>query len=80
MKLVHFYLNFSDTAEDAFVFYEKVFQTKILGKGTYAEAPFAGPVSPFFQNRIMNIQRPLSEQVHLMGSDSVPGVGSPLVE
>ena len=79
MKLVHFYLNFPGTAEEAFLFYETVFQTKILGKVTYGEAPFAGPVPEAYKNKLMNIQMPLSDHVHLMASDSLLGVGEPLV-
>jgi PhnB protein len=78
MKLVHFYLNFPGTTKEAFEYYESVFGTKIIAIQTYGEAPFAGPVSDADKSKIMNAQLPITETIHLMASDSIPGYGPPL--
>jgi PhnB protein len=79
MKLVHLYLNFPGNAREAFSYYEGVFGTKILFAQTFGETDFAGPVSDSARDKIMHIQLPITESVHLMGSDSVPGMGGDLV-
>jgi PhnB protein len=78
MKLVHVYLNFPGTTREAFAYYESVFRTKAIAIQTYGETPFAGPVSADFKDKIMNAQLPITENVHLMASDSVPGFGGEL--
>jgi PhnB protein len=79
MQLVHVYLNFPGTCEEAFRFYEKVFQTKIEGILRFGEASFAGNVPAAAKDKIMNVHMPITEEVHLMGADSVAGIGDPLV-
>ena len=79
VKLVHFYLGFPGTAREAFEYYEKVFGTKIVGMQTYGQTSFV-PVPDSVKDKIMNIQLPLSDTVHLMASDSVPGFGPQLIE
>lgn len=78
MKLVHFYLNFPGNAREAFECYASIFKTKIVSVATFGEAPFAGTVAEAAKDKIMNIQLPITDMVHLMGSDSLPGVGPPL--
>jgi PhnB protein len=78
MKLAHFYLNFPGTAREAFTYYEKVFQTKMVGIETYGEAPFGGNVPENAKDKIMHVQLPLTDAVHLMGSDIVEGMGPPV--
>ena len=78
MKLVHVYLNFPGTAEEALKFYETVFRTKIIAVQTYGNTPFAGQVPDAVKDKIMNAQLPISESVHLMASDSIPGFGPAL--
>jgi PhnB protein len=80
MKLVHFYLNFPGTARAAFEYYEKVFGTKIAGVQTYGQTSFAGPVPDSVKDKIMHIQLPITDTVHLMASDSVEGFGPQLIE
>jgi PhnB protein len=75
MKLAHFYLNFPGTAKEAFAYYESVFGTKIVSIQTFRETPYAGPVPSGYEDKIMHVQLPITETVHLMGSDSVPGYG-----
>ena len=74
MQLVHIYLNFAGNTEEAFKFYEKVFGTRILMKQTYGETPFMKGVPESAKNKIMHIQLPITEAVHLMGSDAVEGI------
>jgi PhnB protein len=79
MKLAHFYLNFPGTTREAFLFYEKVFRTKIIAMQTFGETPFVGAVPEAARDRIMHIQLPLTDTVHLMASDSYPGIGPELI-
>jgi PhnB protein len=74
MQLVHVYLNFPGNTAEAFEFYEKVFQTKVMMKMTFGETPFAGPVPDAAKSKLMHIQLPITETVHLMGSDHVEGM------
>lgn len=78
MQLVHFYLNFPGTTDEAFRFYETVFGTRIAMKQTFGETSFMPNVPEAAKNKIMHIQLPITESVHLMGSDAVPGFGPPL--
>jgi PhnB protein len=78
MKLVHVYLNFPGTAEDALRFYETVFRTKIIAIQTYGNTPFIGQVPEAVKDKIMNAQLPITESVHIMATDSVPGIGPAL--
>jgi PhnB protein len=78
MKLAHFYLNFPGTAREAFSYYEKVFQTKMVGIQTYGEAPFGGNAPESAKDKVMHVQLPLTDVVHLMGSDIVEGMGPPV--
>lgn len=79
MKLVHVYLNFPGTAKEAFEYYETVFRSKIVAVQTFGQTPFVGAVSDSVKDKIMNIQLPITETIHLMASDSVGGMGPPLV-
>jgi PhnB protein len=77
MQLVHVYLNFPGNTEEAFHYYEKVFGTKIVMMQTFGETTFMqAPESA--KKKIMHVQLPITESVHLMGSDAVEGFGPPL--
>lgn len=76
MKLAHVYLNFPGNTEEAFRFYETVFHTKIVMKMTFGETSFMPNVPDAVKGKIMHIQLPITEAVHLMGSDNV-GIGGP---
>jgi PhnB protein len=78
MKLVHIYLNFAGNTEEVFDFYAKVFGTSILMKQTFGATPFMADAPEHAKNKIMHIQLPITETVHLMGSDAVEGFGPPL--
>ena len=78
MQLVHFYLNFPGTAKEAFQFYETVFGTKIAMIQTFGQAAFMPNVPDAAKDKIMHVQLPLTEAVHLMASDVVEGFSPPV--
>ena len=78
MQLVHIYVNFPGTTEEALRFYETVFGTKIAMKQTFGETSFIPNVPEAAKNKIMHAQLPLTETVHLMASDVVEGFGPPV--
>jgi PhnB protein len=80
MQLAHVYLNFPGTTEEAFRFYETVFKTKIAMMQTFGETSFVQNAPESAKKKIMHAQLPITEAVHLMGSDSVEGFGPPLKE
>ena len=78
MQLVHVYLNFPGTTEEAFRLYETVFGTKTVFKQTFGETTFMKGVPEAAKGKIAHAQLPITETVHLMASDSVPGFGPAL--
>jgi PhnB protein len=74
MQLVHVYLNFPGTTEEALRHYEKVFGTKIMMMQTFGDTPFMKNVPDAAKKKIMHAQLPITETVHLMASDNVEGV------
>ena len=78
MQLVHVYLNFPGTTEEAFRFYETVFGTRITMMQTFGEATFMPHVPEGAKKKIVHAQLPITEAVHLMGSDVVEGFGPPV--
>jgi PhnB protein len=52
-----------------------VLRTKIAAIQTFGETPFAGNVPDHVKDKIMHVQLPLTDVVHLMGSDVVEGIG-----
>lgn len=78
MQLVHVYLNFPGTTEEAFRFYETVFGTRISMMQTFGEATFMPNVPEDAKKKLIHVQLPITETVLLMGSDAVPGFGPPL--
>jgi PhnB protein len=78
MKLAHFYLNFPGTAREAFLYYEKVFQAKVEMLQTFGEASAPGSIPEQAKDKIMHVQLPLTDVVHLMGSDVVEGLSPPV--
>lgn len=78
MKLAHFYLNFPGTAREAFEFYARVFRTDIAALQTFGETPWADRVPEAARDKLMHVQLPLTDVVHLMGSDVVEGMSPPV--
>ena len=74
MQLVHVYVNFPGTTEEAFRYYEKVFGTRIVMMQTFGDTPFMKNPPEAAKKKIMHAQLPITETVHLMGSDVVDGV------
>ena len=74
MQLVHVYLNFPGTTEEALRYYEKVFGTKIMMMQTFGDTPFMKNVPDAAKKKIMHAQLPITESVHLMASDNVEGM------
>jgi len=78
MQLVHVYLNFPGNTEEAFKYYETVFGTRIVMMQTIGDTSFVKNAPDAAKKKIMHAQLPITEAVHLMGSDSVEGFGPPL--
>lgn len=78
MQLVHVYLNFPGTTEEALRFYESVFGTRIAMMQTFGDTSFLPNVPEAAKKKIVHAQLPITEAVHLMASDSVEGFGPPL--
>lgn len=78
MQQVHVYINFPGTTAEAFRFYETVFGTRIAMMQTFGETSFMKNVPESAKSKIMHAQLPLTESVHLMGSDVVEGFGPPV--
>ncbi|HEY4011915.1 MAG TPA: VOC family protein [Polyangiaceae bacterium] len=78
MQLAHVYVNFPGTTEEAFRFYETVFGTRIAMIQTFGETSFMKDVPESAKKKIMHAQLPITETVHLMGSDAVEGYGPPV--
>jgi hypothetical protein len=63
MQLVHVYLNFPGTTEEAFRYYETVFGTKIAMMQTFGETPFAQNAPESAKKKIMlEFSRGLTER------------------
>lgn len=74
MQLVHIYVNFPGTTDEALKLYETVFGTRIVARMTFGEAPFVPNVPESAKGKIMHAQLPITEAVHLMASDFVEGL------
>ncbi|PWK68516.1 VOC family protein [Aminobacter sp. AP02] len=70
MKFVN-YLFFNGDTREAFEFYAKVFDGKITGMLTHRETPASKDVSEEWQDKIINAQLIIGDQV-LMASDAPP--------
>lgn len=77
MTTVNVYLTFDGNCEEAFNFYQAVFNKEVSMMNRFAEMPD----SPEFtipedhKNRIMHVTLPISEETNIMGSDTIPGFG-----
>lgn len=78
MQLVHVYLNFPGNTDEALALYASVFGTKLVARQTFGETPFMKGVPEAGKNKVVHAQLPITETVHLMASDAVPGFGPPL--
>ena len=76
-RLRHFAVCVKDL-EKAAKFYETVFGTRITMMQTFGETSFVKNAPEAAKKKIMHAALPITESVHLMGSDSVEGFGPPL--
>jgi PhnB protein len=65
------YLNFNGNCEEAFKFYERCFDGKILMMMTHEQSPMADQVPADWRKKIMHARMTVGERV-LMGSDAPP--------
>ncbi len=73
MNNINIYLHFPGSCEQAFAFYEQVFQTAISMKSYFKEMPENEncQVTDADKNKIMHISLPLNDHFILMGCDAV---------
>lgn len=74
MQLVHVYVNFPGTTDEAFRHYEQIFQTKTESRMTFGGTPWAQGVPAHAKDKVMHAQLALTKTVHLMASDFVEGL------
>lgn len=77
MAQLHAYLNFNGNCEEAFKFYESVFNTKNLGIHRYESLPenTEYPISEEDKNKVMHTSMMINDTIRLMGSDSLAKFG-----
>lgn len=81
MKAANIYLNFVDTAEEAFAFYRSVFGGEFTAKMRFRDAPpdarsaDVPPPTPQDLDRILHISLPLPNGTVLMASDCPASMG-----
>jgi PhnB protein len=73
MKLIT-YLSFKGNCEEAFRFYEKALDGKIVALMRYSEAPPEMPTTPDMKDKVMHARLDVGDQT-IMGGDSPPGMG-----
>ncbi len=80
MARVNTYLNFMGNTEDAFNYYEKVFNTKITALSRMKDFPnnHGAQLSEEDSNKVMNVQLPILDGHVLMGTDMLESMGHKL--
>ena len=81
MARIHAYLNFNGNCEEAFTFYEKVFNTKNMGLHRFGDMPADDnfPMSEEDKKKIMNTSIMINEDTMILGSDCIENFGHKLV-
>ena len=81
MARIHAYLNFNGNCEEAFTFYEKVFNTKNMGMHRFGDMPADDnfPMSEEDKKKIMNTAIMINEDTMILGSDCIENFGHKLV-
>jgi PhnB protein len=79
---IHPYLNFDGTTEEAFRFYEKVFNGKLTEIHRFGSMPQEGghELTPEQKNLVMHVGLELPDGQMLMASDRLAGMGPTRVE
>jgi PhnB protein len=83
MKLIHPYLNFNGTCEEAFNFYKSIFGGEFSYLGRFGDMPpqEGRPALPEeAKNLVMHVSLPVSKEITLMGSDTYGEWAPTLVE
>lgn len=81
MALLNLYLTFEHQTEEAFHFYKSVLGGDFADINRFGDMPADEnkPLPEEFKNRIMHIVYPVGGMM-LMGSDTLPGFGSPEIK
>lgn len=81
MARIHAYLNFNGNCEEAFTFYEKVFNTKNMGMHRFGDMPADDnfSMSEEDKKKIMNTAIMINEDTMILGSDCIENFGHKLV-
>ena len=75
------YLNFEENCLEAFEVYRAIFGGEFLNMMTFADMPPSDDMPPMpdgWDSKVMHVGLPIGDSV-LMGSDTPPGFGPPLV-
>lgn len=77
MAKVHVYLNFNGNCEEAFSFYEKVFNTSNIGIYRFGDTPADPnyPIADADKNKIMHMALFINPETMLMGTDCLESFG-----
>lgn len=81
MIKVHSYLNFNGNCEEAFAFYQSVFEVESMGIYRYGDMP-ADPNLPLKdadKDKVMHTSLQINDAVMLMGCDIIEGFGQKAV-
>ncbi|SEI03227.1 PhnB protein [Paenimyroides aquimaris] len=81
MAKIHAYLNFNGNCEEAFTFYEKVFNTQSTGTYRFGDMPENPefPVNNEDKQKIMHTAIMINDSTMLMGSDCIEGFGQKII-
>lgn len=78
MAAINPYLNFNGNAEEAFIFYKKVFGGEFLSVQRIKDTPMASQFPVAELDRIMHISLPIGKGNTLMASDILESMGHKL--
>lgn len=76
-RKIHAYLNFNGNCEEAFKFYEKVFETENIGIHRYGDMPSNTEMSEETKDKVLNMAIMLNDSTMILGSDIIEGFGQP---
>ena len=82
MAKIHAYLNFDGNCEEAFLFYENVFNTKNVGMHRFGDMPVDPnyPMNDADKHKIMHTAIMVNERTMIMGSDCLENFGHKLTK
>ena len=75
MTKINPYLNYPDTAEEAFNFYKSIFGGEFLFVQRFKDTQESGKLSDSDKEKIMHISLPIGEGNVLMATDSLESMG-----